>query len=452
MAIQPIAAASRTEPPGPFAWPFFGNAFTFLKDMPNFVLRLARDYGEISRFRMGGDNLYLVDRPEWIQKIMVTDADCFIKGRGLQRAKRMLGQGLLTSEGSFHLRQRRLAQPAFHKNHLEVYGQWMTRYAAEHIADWSGGEVRDLAVEMQRLTLRIVGRTLFDADVTGDAKEVGEALEQFMDVFPYLLIAGSEFLDNLPLPINRKLAQARAKLDHLVYSLIREKRRNPGSDLLSLLLLATDVEGDGTGMSDEQARDEAITMFLAGHETTANAITWLYYLLSLNPRAREAVHREIDEVLGGQPPTVESYPRLEFTRRAMSEALRLFPPAWGTTRRTLVDYDLAGYRFPAGAVFFLSPYVTHRNPRYWPEPLAFEPDRFLHTPEKFSYFPFGGGRRLCIGERFAWMEGVLLVATISQRWQLEYEGNFPVAHKASLTLRPKGGMPMRLKPRGHLAR
>jgi cytochrome P450 len=416
-------------------------------------LESARRYGDIVFFTAGGQSIYLLDNPDWIKDVFVTHQQHFKKSRMLERARAMLGEGLLTSEGEFHKRQRRLVQPAFHRDRLVGYAASMVEYAARHRERWQPGKEIDIDQEMMRLTLSIVGATLFSADIEKDATEIGESLTAIMGLFNFMLLPFSEYLEKTPLPVSRRFRSARARLDEVVYRLIRERRASgqDEGDLLSMLLMAVD-EGDGTGMSDEQVRDEVLTLILAGHETTANALTWTWYLLSEHPEIERRMHAEIDSVLDGRLPGYEDYPRLPFVESVFSESMRLYPPAWAIGRRAKADYEVGGYTIPARSILLLSPYVTHRNPRWWPDPERFDPDRW--TPErreqrpKFAYFPFGGGSRVCIGERFAWLEGVLLLAAIAQRWRFRLAPGHPVAHQAAITLRTKHGMRMIPERRG----
>jgi cytochrome P450 len=427
------------------------------RDPLAFLERAARDYGDVARFRMGPVELHLVNRPEWIRDVLVTHAASFHKGRGLERAKRLLGEGLLTSEDPVHLRQRRMMQPAFHHQRIAGYGAVMVELSERVAGRWSAGQTLDLSREMTRLTLAIVGRTLFDADVEAEADEIGAALTAALEQFGRTItLPFFEFFDRLPLPSNRRFEKARARIDATIARMIADRRRTPGgrTDLLSLLVAASDTEGDGGGMTDAQVRDEAVTIFLAGHETTANALTWTWYLLSQNPVAERRLHAELDAVLGGRPPSVEDLPRLAYTENVLAESMRLFPPAWIIGRRAMAPYTIGGYDVPQGSIVVASQWVTHRDPRFFPEPERFDPERW--RPEarearpKFSYFPFGGGPRVCIGEGFAWMEGILALATIARHWRprLAADADRRVAPVPSITLRPRHGMPMTLERRG----
>lgn len=427
--------------------------FAYRKGPLPFFQNLAQQYGDISYFRLGPQEAFFLNHPDYIKDVLVTNHQHFHKGLALQRAKRLLGEGLLTSEDEFHRRQRRLAQPAFHRARIASYAAVMTDYASQTIAGWRDGHTLDMSEEMMRLTLGIVGKTLFDADVVSEAQQVGEAMTVVMDLFNTITIPFFELLQKLPLPQLRRFDNARAKLDAIIFRLIEERRRSgeDRGDLLSMLLLAQDTEGDGGGMTDEQLRDEVMTIFLAGHETTANALTWTWYLLSQNPEAEAKLHQEIDRTLGGRLPTFEDVPQLKYTEMVLAESMRLYPPAWALGRLALEECEIAGYVVPKKSLVLMSQFVMHRDPRYFTHPLRFDPDRWItesrESRPQFSYFPFGGGPRRCIGEGFAWMEGVLLIAALAQQWQMRLAPNHPVALKPVITLRPKHGMRMTVMSR-----
>jgi len=424
--------------------------FAYRKGPLPFCQNLAAQFGDISYFRLGPQEAFFLNHPDYIKDVLVTNHQNFHKGLALQRAKRLLGEGLLTSEGEFHRRQRRLAQPAFHRARIASYATVMTAYAAETSERWRDGAVLDMSEEMMRLTLGIVGKTLFDADVVSDAQQVGEAMTVVMDLFNTISIPFFELLQKLPLPQLRRFDNARARLDAIIYRLIEERRRSgmDRGDLLSMLLLAQDTEGDGGTMTDEQLRDEVMTIFLAGHETTANALTWTWLLLSQNPDAEAKMHEEIDLVLEGRLPTFADVTQLKYTEMVLAESMRLYPPAWAIGRLATNESRIGGYVVPKKSLVLMSQYVMHRDPRYFAEPLRFDPDRWTaearESRPQFSYFPFGGGHRRCIGEGFAWMEGILLLATLAQQWQMRLVLNHPIALKPVITLRPKYGMRMTL--------
>ena len=423
----------------------------FTRDSLGFLTAAARQHGDVVRWRLAGERMALLSHPDAVRDVLVTHARLFRKGRGLERARLLLGDGLLTSEGAFHLRQRRLAQPAFHRDRIAAYGATMVRCAERARARWSAGARVDVAHEMMRLTLAVVGLTLFDADVEEEAPEIGEALTDALRSFGFAVLPMGELLQRVPfLPPVRRFNRARARLDATIYRVIAEHRadRRAGrdrGDLLSMLVAAEDDEAGGGGMSDLQLRDEAMTVFLAGHETTANALAWSWYLLARHPEAERRLHAEVDAALGGRPPGAADLPRLPYTRMVLAESMRLYPPAWVIGRRCTAPYAVGGDTLPARTVVLLSPYVVHRDPRWWSEPAAFRPERWApDAPErhKFAYFPFGAGTRVCIGEQFAWMEGTLALATIAQRWRLRLAPGQTVAPQPMITLRPRGGMPM----------
>ena len=449
---SPRAALAR--PPGPASVrPFLGVLPHFRKDPPGYLLSVAREYGDLAYMRLGPQHAYVVSHPDAIRDILVTHQSNFTKSRILERAKVLLGEGLLTSEGEFHTRQRRLVQPAFHRDRLIRYAADMVACAERARRGWEPGVEIDMHREMTRLTLAIVGRTLFSVDVASDADQIGAAMTDILSLFDTLLVPFSEWLQKLPLPSVRRFEKARAQLDRIVYGLIADRRAHPEDtgDLLSMLLLAQD-EDDRSGMTDQQVRDEALTLLIAGHETTANALTWTWYLLSQNPDVEAQMHDELDRVLGGRLPTFDDLSRLPCTSGVFAEALRLFPPAWAIGRRAREDYSIDGFTIPARSILLMSPWVVHRDPRWWGgQPERVDPARW--TPEavpqrpKFAFFPFGGGARVCIGERFAWAEGVLVLATVAPRWKMRLVPGHPVATQAVITLRPRHGMRMTLESR-----
>ncbi len=434
-------------PPGPTGWPLFGVMPALRNDAPAFLQRMARQYGDVVYLPTAGQQVYFFSHPDAVRDVLVTQQHKFKKSRMLERARVLLGDGLLTSEGALHLRQRRLVQPAFHRDRLAGYAATMVQRAQAACERWQPGQTIDMSQEMMHLTMDLVSRTLFSAEVEAEADEIADALNGVFGLFDMILLPFSEYLEKLPLPAMRRFHAARARLDATIYRLIAEHRARgvDQGDLLSMLLLAQDE--DTTGMSDTQVRDEVLTLFLAGHETTANALTWAWYLLSQNPQAAARMHAEVDQA-GAL--SMDSLPALPYTGAVFSEALRLFPPAWAIGRRALEDVEISGCAVPKGCVVLLSPYVTHRDPRWFAEAESFQPERWL-TPDdsrpKSAYFPFGGGARVCIGERFAGAEGVLLLATIARRWSFALLPGHPVERKAQITLRPKFGMKMTISAR-----
>ena len=443
-----------TRAPGPPRRFPGGHLLAMRRDPLAFLTKLAREHGDIARFRLGPVEIHLLNRPEFIRDLLVTHAASFHKGRGLERAKRLLGEGLLTSEDPVHLRRRRMMQPVFHHDRIASCGAVMVEHGEGLSNRWRDGQVVDVSREMSRLTLAIVGRTLFDTDVESEADEIGEALTAAVSLFSKTLtLPFFEILDRLPLPGNRRFEKAKARIDATIARMIAERRRAPAgrSDLLSLLIAASDPERDGEKMTDAQVRDEAVTLLLAGHETTANALTWTWYLLSQNPDAEAKLHAELDTVLGARAPSMTDLPKLGYTEMVLAESMRLYPPAWIVGRRALTEYTVGGYTVPARSIIVACQWVTHRDARWFPDPCRFDPDRFRAEAKaarpKFAYFPFGGGPRVCIGEGFAWMEGVLLIATLARRWRLLLEPSRLVEPAPSITLRPKHGLRMRLERR-----
>jgi len=329
----------------------------------------------------------------------------------------------------------------------------MTRYADQLRQEWQEGSTLDIDQEMMRLTLAIVAKTLFDADVTREAEAIGQALTTTMESWRQLMLPFAELLEKLPLPSFRRFREARARLDATIYRIIEERRADSTDrgDLLSMLMAAQDSEGDGGSMSDLQLRDELMTLFLAGHETTANLLTWTWYLLSQHPEVESRLHEELDRVLSGRLSQADDLPQLTCTEKVLAESMRLYPPAWIIGRRTLQEYEISSYRLPVNTLFLLSPFIMHRDARYYSDPLRFDPERWTPVAKaarpRFSYFPFGGGSRQCIGEAFAWMEGILLVSTLAQRWRMRLLPGHPVALLPLVTLRPKFGMKMTIERR-----
>ena len=438
------AAVHLPEPPGPRRGFPLRSLAAFRRDPLAFLQRMQREHGDVSRWRFGQRRLYLLAHPEMVRDVLVTRHRNFIKSKALQRARVVLGQGLLTSEGEVHLRQRRLAQPAFHRERIAALGDTMVRYAAQAAGEWRAGAEMDVTREMNRLTLAIAGKTLFGADVQGEADEIGRALTDMLEAFKRLTNPLGPLLDKLPLPTTLRVRRASERLDQTIYRMVAQRRASgeDRGDLLSMLLAARDEEGDGGGMTDLQLRDEALTLFLAGHETTANALSWTWHLLAQNPDAEARLHAELGAALAGRAPTPDDLPRLPYTRAVLAESMRVYPPAWAIGREPLEEFDAGGYRIRAGTVVLVSPWIVHRDPRWWADPERFDPDRWSPEREaeipRFAYFPFGGGPRKCIGEGFAWTEGILVLATLAQRWTLRHAPGAEVSRQPLITLRPTG--------------
>ncbi len=429
-----------------------GHLRSFRKRPTEFLTRLSK-LGDVSTFRIAGAQAFLVNHPDLVRDLLVTNHSKFIKGRALQRAKGLLGEGLLTSEREFHLRQRRMIQPAFHRNRINEYANSMIEFGTRMADEWKDGDERDVDKEMMRLTLWIVGRTLFSANVEDAAMQVGAAMTTIVSMFNFMLFPFSELLEKLPLPPIKRLKNARKTLDEVIYKIIDERRKSgeDKGDLLSMLLMAQDEETGGA-MTDEQVRDECLTLFLAGHETTANALTWTFYLLSQNPESERKFHAQLDEFLGDKSLTPEDYPRLKYIEQILAESMRLFPPAWTLGRLATEAHEFNNFQIPPKSLVLASQFVMHRDARFWENADEFIPERWgklsiKEAGNKFIYFPFSKGVRSCIGEQFAWMEGVLLLAILGRKWKLSLMPEQKIAINPLITLRPKFGMKMRIEQR-----
>ena len=413
----------------------------------------AARYGDVVLLPALWRRVFFLNHPDYIRDLLVTSAQKFEKSPAIKSTKPVLGEGLLTSEREFHLRQRRLAQPAFHRQRIAAYGAVMAEYAEQRRRRWSHGQQVDLHAEMMALTLAVVGKTLFDYDLAVDSSQIASSLETFLEMFRFMMMPFAPYVERLPLPGMIRLRRARQRVDAIVYRIIRERRasgRDHG-DLLSMLLAAQDEEGDGGSMTDVQLRDESLTIILAGHETTANALTWAFYLLAQHPQVEARLHAELDAVLAGRLPTADDLPALPYAEMVLAETLRLYPPAYAVGRWSLEDHAFGPYEIPRYSVVLTSQWVMHRDPRFYSDPQRFDPERW--KPEaraarpKFSYFPFGGGNRVCIGEGFAWMEGILILATLAQQWRMRIAPGYRAELWPVITLRPRSGMPMILERR-----
>jgi len=420
------------------------------RDPLAFFTHCAKTYGDITGMRYFNFRVFFINHPDYIEDVLVNNARKFHKGRVLQANKGVFGEGLLTSEGSFWLRQRRLAQPAFHRARIATYAETMVQYTQRLLESWHDGEERDIHEEMMRVTLQIVGKTLFDADVTKDAREVGQSLELLMELSADF---GKAIMIPEWVPTLHNLRKSRAirKLDKIIYRIIEDRRKSERDtgDLLSMLLAARD--DDGSRMTDKQLRDESITLFLAGHETTANALSWTWWLLAQNPEAENKLHAELDTLLAGRAPTLDDVPKLKYSEQVLTESLRLYPPAWGTARIAMEDHEIGRYHIPKGAGVSLTQWTMHRDPRWFTDPEVFRPERWEDGLAKrlprFAYFPFGGGPRQCIGNTFALMEATLVLATIAQKFRFHLVAGHPVVPLPSITLRPRHGIRVFLEAR-----
>ncbi|MGN6378206.1 MAG: cytochrome P450 [Gaiellales bacterium] len=442
-------------PPGPGAAGSLRVMLGLHHDPTGVLAGLQRRHGDLVHFRIGPQHVFVVLRADLIREVLVNHQKSFKKGPGFERARIVLGDGLLTSEGEFHLRQRRMLQPAFHRRRVAAYGDIMVEEAAQLGDRWQDGEVRDIAADMGELTLRVVTRALFGADVDERAGDIGHAVAEAGGFFDYLTIALFPVLLRTPLPRVRRFLRAIDELEQATDGVIAARRAHPEArdgDLLSILLEARDTEGDGAGMTDKQVRDEALTLITAGHETTANGLNWAWYVLALHPEAEARFHAELDAVLDGRPPSAEDAASLVYTHAMMLEAMRLYPPAWGIERRALRDQAIGGYVIPAGAAVLMPTFVINRDRRLYPDPLRFEPARFLPEASAgrpdWAYPLFGAGTRKCIGYGFAMLESVLVLAELGRRWRLKLGAGQTVTPQARVSLRPRDGLWMRLERRG----
>jgi len=436
--------------PRPREMPFVGSVHRRFRSPLNFFEKMKAEQGDAARFHLFNEKFVLFSDPAVVNEFLVTKQHSFRKGRALEGAKVFLGNSLLVSEGKEHARQRKLIQPAFHRGRIAGYAQVMAERSRHWADERRAGEEIDLAVEMNRLTLAVVGETLFGSDVDAEAHEIAESLTVIIDNFNRMLLPFWRLWRRVPTPANRRLHEAQTRLDSTIYGLISERRKDARDhgDLLSMLLAAEDADEPKNHLSDEEIRDQAMTLFLAGHETTANALAWTWHLLSQHEPVRVKLKAEIDAVLGpDRLPALEDTARLPYTTAVFSEAMRLFPPVWVVGRRALEDVTLGGYEIPARTIVLASQYLIHRDERHWPRATEFLPERWLDeeaekSRPKFAYFPFGGGARICIGEGFAWTEGVVMLAVMARRWRFEAVPGHVVDLSPSVTLRPKHGLKM----------
>jgi cytochrome P450 len=426
-------------PPGP-AWSRLAALRKFRRDPIGLLEELAT-YGDLVRVGVPGRDAFLLNHPDLVRDVFVTDHRAFHKGPTIQAAKMLLGESLLTSEGEHHKKQRRLIQPMFHHDRIASYAGAMVRGATRTAERWHDGQEMDVHAQMSALTLSVVGETLFGADVDEERSAiVRRALTDTLGMFDRVYSPLFRLLTRMPSPTMRRFRRVESDLNAVIAEMIAERRATGagGDDLLSLLLRANE---DGVGMSDEQVRDEALTLFLAGHETTSIALTWTWWLLSLNPDAEAKLHEEVD-ALGGEP-TVEDIPRLAYTRAVLDEAIRFRPPAWAIGRTAVADHRAGEFTIPSGSVVVVAPWLLHHDERWWPDVESFRPERWLaDRPEgsRFACVPFGGGPRRCIGEPFALMEGTLVLATLARGWRFRTVSGEPPGLQPVVTLRPRGGL------------
>ncbi len=479
-------------PPGPSSRLPLKLFFDFLRDPLTVLHNLSKEYGDISHFKFGKHHIYLLNSPDYIKDVLVNQDNNFIKSRGLQLAKRILGEGLLTSEGELHRRQRQLIQPIFHTDEIPNYAGIMTHYTLDISSQWCHQAIINIHKEFMHLALAIVSKIFFSINIEeSEIKVIDQCVTTILEHFNRARIPFAEIIEKVPLPSNIQFYKAKKNLDEIIYRIIdshvdsdsdnndhnqQQNRSHLHKDLVSLLLQgqadgcfsASKNNEDITKLNKEkihnnftytnrhQLRDNVMTIFLAGHETVANALTWTFYLLSQNPKEEKMLHEELDSVLHDEnaAPSAQDISKLEYTQRVFAESMRLYPPAWAIGRQAIEDCKIGDYVIPAGSSILMSQYLMHHDPRYFPEPERFDPERWNPQERakrpRFSYFPFGGGGRSCIGETFAWMEGILVIATIARRWKMQVIPEYPIVLQPLVTLRPKHGIQMKLIDRNNV--
>jgi cytochrome P450 len=449
----PIKQAKQSRPPGPKSTPVMGVMREFNADSLGFIEKVQRKYGDVVWMRFLYVPALFLYHPDDIEYVLATNPRNFVKSMSLRSNffQRLVGNGLLTSHGEGWKRQRRLSQPAFHRERIATYAGTMVDYTTRLVSSWEAGESRDIHRDMMRLTLEIVVRCLFSADVSNDVDEVGATLRELVKPFASQATLKWILNNRLPTPYHFRFHALAKKIDRIVYRIIGERRASgkDEGDLLSMLLTACDE--DGSRMSDRQLRDEVMTLFLAGHETTALTLAWTWYLLGNHPEVEKKFHAELDEVLGGREPSLADLPRLKYTEQIVKESMRLYPPAYGMGREAIDDCVISDYRVPSGTQVFMFQWATQRDARFYNEPIAFIPERWTDEFEarlpKYAYFPFGGGPRACIGASFAMMEIILVLATIGQKFRLELVPDHPITILPAMSLRPKEGIKVTLRER-----
>ena len=440
-------------PPGPSSWSRLRNPGLLRLSTHEFLQKNAELYGDLVHYRAFGRHVFQFNHPEMVQEVLVRDASMQHRGIVMQRAKFVLGEGLLTSEEPAHMRQRRLVHPAFRRQRIAAYAETMLQFAEDMTERWQNGTAFDIHRSMLELTLRITGKCLFDCDVDAEVQTISESVTAFMGFLPLAFLPFPHLLLKIPYGFLGRIQKSQKKLDALIYRIIAE-RRNSGrdhGDLLSMLLASQDAEDGTGGMTDRQIRDECLTLLLAGHETTANGLSFIFFLMAQHQEAQQLVFAEASEVFGRfpsnlRPSAAEIYERLPYTQRVVAEALRIYPPVWVTVRTAAVPYTYRGLSIPAGSLLLVPQIAIHRDPRWYPDPMRFSPDRFLSEivaeRPRDAYFPFGAGSRMCIGENFAWMEAVLVLASVIRSRRLHFPGPAPkeLPLNAQISLRPRDGV------------
>jgi cytochrome P450 len=449
---------AKFDPPRVKGRPIVGNVGELQRDRLGFFLDCARKHGPMVRMKFGPREPVLISDPALIEQVLVTENRHFVKSRPFQLLQGVLGDGLVTSSGPLWLRQRRLMQPAFHRTQVEAYAPIVISLTQQQLDRWCSGQTLDLHAQMMELTLAIVAKALLDVEMTVEFEKVGAAIDVLMEDFVYRLGNLAPIPKWVPTPWNRRVKRKIAELDSLIYGIIAERRSPPlrgglpsatesratGSDLLSRMMQSQDADAEGGGMSDRQLRDEVITLLSAGHETTATALAWTWYLIANHPQVEARLTAELQSILGGRTPTVDDVPRLQYVERVVMEAMRLYPPVFAMGRMAKEPCVIGGFDIPAGTAFLMSQWVSHRDPRYFDSPEEFRPERWAEDRigqlPKFAYFPFGGGPRICIGAPLAMLEAVLIVATVAQQYRFELVSDHPVERWPCVTLRPRHGI------------
>ncbi len=463
MSLIPDIRAARDKhfPAGPAMLSRLLRGEPLKQNSADFMLTNAQCYGDLVHYRVLGQSIYQINHPALIADFFLKDAPCHNRNLVMQSAREVLGHGLLTSEEPMHMRQRRLAQPAFLRERIAGYAEVIGDQTLKLTAHWQSGSLTDLHPEMLTLALHIVGKCLFDLDAMDDVAAIASAVDSFMSFLPLSFLPFSKQIQQLPIPAMRRLQRGKAHLDRLIFGMIAERRRDPRDrgDLLSMLLNASDPDGDpdagrpSNSMSDQQLHDECVTVILAGHETTANALSFALHLIAHHPEVQERLHQEAAALLGDRAPTSADYARLPYATQVFAEAMRLFPPVWVTARTCSVAYQIAGYDVPVGATVLAPQYAVHRDPRFYADPFTFDPERFTAEQKalrpRYAYFPFAGGSRQCIAEGLAWMEGTLVLAIIARNWRLSPPPNSPQTPKLkpAVSLRPARGIPLNITRR-----
>lgn len=456
---QPATTKGRY-PPGPSFLPRLLTGKVFRANATDYLTECAQKYGDIVHYRAIGRHIYQLNSPALIEDFFLKDAAKHHRGLVMKRSIAVLGNGMLTSEEPFHIRQRRMAQPAFHRNRIAGYADVIGQQALAMTSRWDTGQSHasitlDVRHEMLAVALRIVGKCLFDLNVESDAEvtKISNAVDAFMGFLPLAFLPFSEQIQKLPIPAMKRIHKGIAELNELIYGMIAQRRADSADrgDLLSMLMAAVDTEaarGESATMSDTQLHDECVTLLLAGHETTANALSFALWLLARHPEMQQAVRDEAREVLGDRVPEAADYARLKYTTQVFAETMRLYPPVWVTARTCNEPYEIAGYKIAKGAILIAPQFVVHRDPQWFPDPLRFDPSRFSDENKtgrpRYAFFPFAGGSRQCIGEGLAWMEGVFVLAVIARDWKLSLPEGAPreIAYNPAISLRPKHAVPL----------